>query len=286
MNRASNRHALVLESVAEMRRRPAHAAEQVSQVVLGTPLMVLSRTRSDAWWRVEAPDGYKGWIRSWSLHPASRSEAAAYRNGPGVEVDSLVARVRERPSGRSLPVREAPIGSRLRRLGRAGRWIRVVLPDGATGFLHARDLLLDRRTFRPRQRPKDIPALLATAHRFLGVPYQWGGVTAKGVDCSGLVQTVFRLHGVLLPRDARDQHRWVRENAYLQADPLEMQFGHLLFFGAPRARVTHVALGLARGRYLHARGRVRIGSLRAEDPEFDPELFRLYRGSGPVLLRS
>jgi len=279
------RTALVNEGLGEMRSRPDHAAEQVSQAILATPLSVASTRDRERWLRVETPEGYTGWMRSWSVHPVSRAEAAAYHHGPRVEVDSMVARVRERPTNRSAAIREAPLGARLRRLGRSGNWIRVLLPDGARGYLNARDLLVDRKTLRPRRRPRDIPSLVRTSHRFLGVPYQWGGVTAKGIDCSGLVQTVFRLHGVELPRDSRDQFRWVREHSYLSGDPGEIQFGHLIFFGPTASRVAHVGIGLGGGEYLHARGRVRINSMRPEDRGFDRDLFRQFRGSGPVLLR-
>jgi cell wall-associated NlpC family hydrolase len=276
---------IVNEGVGEIRRRPEHESEQVSQVLLGTSLKVLSWRDKERWCRVEAPDGYRGWVRSWSVVRMTRAEAAAYVHGPLVEVDSMVARVRERATSRSHPLREATLGSRLRRVGRSGNWIRVLLPDGIRGYLHARDLLVDRRTLRPRQRPKDIPYLLRTAHRFLGVPYQWGGVTAKGIDCSGLVQTVFRLHGVSLPRDSKDQYRWVKSRAYIAPDPTEAQFGHLLFFGDSARAISHVAMGLGDGCYLHARGRVRINALRPDHPDFDRDLFRIYRGAGPVLLR-
>ena len=274
---------IVNEGVAEIRRKPDHRAEQVSQAVLGTPLVVSSWRSGKTWCRVRTPDRYPGWVRAWSVEEMSRSECAAYQNGPLVEVDSMVARVREKPSARSAVLREAPLGARLRRLGRSGKWVRVLLPDGDRGYLSVKDLLLDRETFRPRRRPRDTQYLLRTAHRFLGVPYQWGGITAKGLDCSGLVQTVYSLHGVLLPRDSKDQYRWVKQRAYMGADPGDSVYGHLVFFGEPGRPVSHVGMGLSDGRYIHARGRVRINSLRPDAPDFHRELFRMYRGSGPVL---
>ncbi len=278
-------HVIVNEGVGEMRREPDHASEQISQVVLGTPLEVQSWRDRRRWARVASPDGYKGWIRAWSVQPAGREEIAAYRNGPVAEVDAMIARVRERATSRSMPLREAPLGSRIPMAGRTGNWVQVRLPDGIQGYLHVHDLLLDRKTFRPRLRPRDVQSLLKTAQRFLGVPYQWGGVTAKGLDCSGFVQTVFRLHGVLLPRDARDQFRRVKRETYVYREPREIQLGHLVFFGESDGKVSHVGMGLRDGRFIHARGRVRIDSLRPEDPDFNRELFVLFRGAGPVLLK-
>jgi cell wall-associated NlpC family hydrolase len=279
------RFALVNEGVGELRRLPSHAAEQVSQVILGTPLRILGTRDGGRWLRVQGPDAYRGWIRSWSVTPASRRDVEAYGSGATVEVEALVARVREGPSGRSAPLREATLGARLTRLGHRGRWIRVGLPDGTRGYLNARDLLLDPGTLRTRRRPRDIPSLLRTAHRFLGVPYQWGGVTAKGVDCSGFVQSVFRLHGVLLPRDARDQFRWVRKTTYLLGKPRDLQYGHLVFFGESDARISHVGIGLSGGRFIHSRGRVRVGSLFRQDVGFEEDLLALFRGAGPVPFR-
>jgi cell wall-associated NlpC family hydrolase len=276
---------VVNEAVGEIRARPEHSAEQVSQVVLGSVLRVLGSRDAGRWYRVECEDGYRGWIRSWSVQPFGKAELESFHSGPLVEVDSMVARVRSGPSGRSDPIREATLGARLRRQGRSGNWIRVALPDGETGHLNARDLLVDRSSLRSRRRPNDIPALVRTARRFLGVPYQWGGGTPKGVDCSGLVQMVFRLHGVQLPRDAKDQYRHVRTTSYLYREAAETQFGHLLFFGESARRITHVGIGLGEGRLLHASGRVRIGSLRAQDPDFDRDLFRIFRAAGPVLIR-
>jgi len=276
---------VVNEAVGELRRKPDHASEQVSQVVLAAPLKVLGSRDGGRWVRIEAPDGYRGWIRSWSVHPMSVREAREYRNGPLVEVDALVARIHERATARSPAIREAPFGAVLRRVGRSGSWIRVELPDGQKGYLHVKKLLVDRKTFRSRQRARDIPSVLRTAQRFLGIPYQWGGVTPKGLDCSGFTQTVFRAHGVELPRDSSDQFRWARRETYLQREPGDIQFGYLVFFGEADSKIGHVGISLGDGNFIHARGRVRIDSLRPEAPGFERELYRIFRGASPVLLQ-
>jgi cell wall-associated NlpC family hydrolase len=275
---------VVNEAVGEIRREPSHAAEQVSQAVLATPLAVLGERDHGRWLRVECPDGYRGWIRTWSVVSLSSRDVSAYRSGPAVEVDALVARIHEGPSSVSAGIREAPLGVRLKRLGKSGRWIRVLLPDGQKGYLHAGKLLVDRQSLRARTRSRDIPSVARTARRFLGCPYQWGGVTAKGIDCSGLIQTAFRLHGVILPRDSRDQFRWAKRESFIYRDPGAIQFGHLLFFGEGDARISHVAMSLGNNEFIHARGRVRLNSLHPDQPLFDRDLYRIFRGASPVLI--
>jgi gamma-D-glutamyl-L-lysine dipeptidyl-peptidase len=72
---------------------------------------------------------------------------------------------------------------------------------------------------------------------FAGTPYQWGGVTPWGVDCSGLVQTTFAARGIALPRDSAQQ---ANQGASVPLDGIRP--GDLLFFrGESTSRITHVA---------------------------------------------
>ena len=51
--------------------------------------------------------------------------------------------------------------------------------------------------------------MLDTARAFLDTPYVWGGMTEEGIDCSGLTQIAYRVHGYTIPRDADEQFgRW------------------------------------------------------------------------------
>jgi cell wall-associated NlpC family hydrolase len=94
--------------------------------------------------------------------------------------------------------------------------------------------------------------LTATARRFIGSPYRWGGASAEtGFDCSGLTMTVYRLNGLELPRSAKDQ--------YYAGDPVSrdaVQKGDLLFFATGWGdRITHVGLYMGEGNFIHAPGR-------------------------------
>lgn len=77
--------------------------------------------------------------------------------------------------------------------------------------------------------------MVDSAKKYLGVPYVWGGTSAQGLDCSGLVQKAYGDLGISLPRVAADQAKMGTAIPSLaQARP-----GDLLAFGSP---VDHIAI--------------------------------------------
>jgi cell wall-associated NlpC family hydrolase len=95
--------------------------------------------------------------------------------------------------------------------------------------------------------PAGVDDPVDLARSLLGTPYVWGGLSARGIDCSGLVHLVHRSRGTVVPRDARDQA------AAVAAVPVEdVQRGDLYFFGRPGKPVHHVALVVEPGVILHA----------------------------------
>lgn len=87
-------------------------------------------------------------------------------------------------------------------------------------------------------------AIVATARKYLGVPYVWGGDDENGFDCSGLVQRVFAENGIDLPRVSRDQAR-----AGVPVAVGDLQPGDLVFFGNP---VDHVGIYVGDGKMIAA----------------------------------
>ena len=91
------------------------------------------------------------------------------------------------------------------------------------------------------------------ARAYLGAPYEWGGMTEKGIDCSGLVHMGYRRAGRVVPRDAHQQ-----EAAAQPVGEDDLRRGDLVFFGEP-GHADHVAFWLGDGRILHATSRDGLG---------------------------
>jgi len=91
--------------------------------------------------------------------------------------------------------------------------------------------------------------IVRTAHSFIGVPYQWGGESARsGFDCSGLSMVVYRQNGLNLPRVSRNQFQ-----AGQPVHPGSLQKGDLVFFATRGSgQVSHVGIYIGGGKFIHA----------------------------------
>ena len=265
--------ALVRAAIAPVYRRPTMNSTLLSQYPMGARLTLLNRR--GRFWRVRGEDGHIGWVHGGYLVRGELEWALAWERAEGGDpVVSLGAAVQDEAEHIFARL---PWGARVLRPAPG----RILLPDGRTGTVAEgevvpADRLWDR--FPPRGE-----SVTRTARRWIGVPYLWGGVTPLGVDCSGLVQSVYWIHGVAVPRDS-DMQAEVGDPVEPRGDWSGLVAGDLLFF-AEHGRVTHVAMSLGGPQIIHAsasNGGVALDDL-AEDGELEEALRSLFVGARRLL---
>jgi cell wall-associated NlpC family hydrolase len=268
------RQAVVLGAVENMYSAPDPDKDVVSQALLGQVVGLLE-TR-DGFARIETPDRYTGWVPASALFEYSDARAARYAaHGPVAEVISLMANLYRAPDVTTArPKTQAPLGARLEVTRPAEdaqkRWVTVRLPSGEPAFVQSGDVrIVDADAPPPRGTETD---LVATARRFAGVPYLWGGMSAHGVDCSGLTSRTYAANGVTLPRDADLQFDDPHARPVERAD---LRPGDLVFFG--QKKITHVGMYVGEGRFINATTHTRPDV--HEESLDDPYWVALFRGA-------
>ena len=141
---------------------------------------------------------------------------------------------------------QALAGEPLRVLEERGDWIRVETEYVYPGWVRREDLGGNPDAEWLRASAADP---VEHARTLLGTRYEWGGMTAAGIDCSGLVHMAFRACGRLVPRDADEQ-----EEAGEAVQEADLRSGDLVTYGS-REAADHIAFWVGGGRILHATGR-------------------------------
>ena len=267
-------HVLVGAAIAPVYGDPALPAPQISQAVLGTRLDLLNRVGD--WCRVRLEDGYIGWVHKGYLQFGDEEWAFAWERGTrGEPAISLGAELID-DAGRVFA--RLPWGARCVRFTQE----QSELPDGRRGAIGSGEVVaVDRIN---DWFPARGDSVTRTARRWMGAPYLWGGVTTGGVDCSGLVQAVFWLHGVALPRDS-DQQSLMGDEIDAGENFSQLVPGDLVFFSETTARVSHVAISLGGSHIVHSgltNGGVDVNNL-AGDLEYEARLRSVFTRAQRVL---
>ena len=205
-----------------MYAEPSVTSAQLSQRVAGQDVALLEE--QDDWFLVRGEDAYEGWVHRGFLSPAPSAGARGSAQMMRISLGCVVGN----PSGSR---RSLPLGARLS-------------PEET---VKSGDVV--NETELQTRFPTTAVAITRSAQEFFqGAPYLWGGITPWGADCSGLVQTIFGLHGVKLPRDAWQQLEVGRDAGSLD----ELETADLAFFtDRDDRRATHVAIALGENRLVH-----------------------------------
>jgi cell wall-associated NlpC family hydrolase len=233
---AMENHYVCRIAIAPLRKEPSDRSEIVSQLLFGDRVVVLEKT--DKWWLVlTLHDNYEGWMDQKQLEKIPE-EQFLDDNGfkslsPAQLNNTLIA-----PNGTKLYV--SP-GS--------------TLPYYEKGFCYLGDKKY-KVEFEPIVPENDrfFDEVAQNAKFYENAPYLWGGRSLFGIDCSGFVQMVYKLSGILLSRDASQQATQGELVDFLTAAKL----GDLAFFDNTEGKITHVGMMLSNDRIIHAAGMVRV----------------------------
>lgn len=259
--------AIVTLSVCNIRGAARHSAELVTQAVMGTPVKVYKE--DDGWFLVQTPDRYFGWVDGAGIGLKSNSEMKRWK-----ELEKVLYRKQngfafENADDKSDIEFDLILADLLSVVDNENGYYKVELADGREGFVKTDECVSLEIWKKKSVSPEGV---LTTAFRFKGVPYLWGGTSAKMVDCSGFVKSSFYYHGMILQRDASQQTFYGElvdtDNGYET-----LKKGDLVFFGSKasddkKERVTHVGMCIGNQEFIHASGKVRINSLYRESDKY------------------
>ena len=211
-----------------LRSEPFHKAEQTSQLLFGEKAEIIEVNNRE-WAKIRCQyDGYEGWCKHSQLTEIPRRE---YRKVTKYLSSTHSGKITFESGDMSLP-----LGSDLIRLQKG-----EMKPAFESGKFKGKKI---------NHAKTDLSAdnLIAAAKKYMHAPYQWGGRSIAGIDCSGLTQMAFKLCGHKIPRDAAQQANRGALVDFLQ----HAECGDLAFFDNKDGNIVHVGILIDNKTIIHA----------------------------------
>ncbi|WP_299152688.1 NlpC/P60 family protein [uncultured Christiangramia sp.] len=256
-------------SVANLRGDSKHSSELVTQATLGTPVKIWKRT--DEWYYIQTPDDYLSWVDHGGITTMNESDFNNWKTSEKIIITKAYGSSYAKPDLDSNPVTDLVTGAVLELLEDSGDFFKVRYPDAREAYVSkndAKNYVEWLQNLEP-----DGESLTRISEKLMGLPYLWGGTSAKGVDCSGFTKTIYFMNGMVIPRDASQQ---VKEGTLIdeQSDFSKLEVGDLLFFGRPATdstseKVVHVGMWIGNNEFIHSSGDVHISSVDDKAENFD-----------------
>lgn len=227
-------------SIMPLRAQDNDRSEMVSQLLFGELIYVAEFRNSWAYIRSDFDD-YEGWVDRKQFVELTEEQFIALKSKQTTYTKKPISILY------SLKTKHET---------------RIFFGSHLIGFQNGKIRLNDEE-FVVRDNPMEfntiqsVDHLIQFARQFLGAPYLWGGKTPFGVDCSGFIQSIYKVYGIALPRDAYQQ----AEKGKLVDFHDDAQAGDLAFFENEEGKIIHVGMILKPGKIIHASAHVRVDKI-------------------------
>ena len=227
-------------SIMPLRVEPDDRSEMVSQVLFGETMYVIEM-RSN-WARVQLTgDQYEGWVDPKQFVVIDDEELNRLNSSEAFYTTDLVQILTHIKTKEMIPL---VMGSHLPGLNNGKLTI-----AGENYSFEGTAVSAKKKPTRKR--------ILENAMMYLNAPYLWGGKTPFGIDCSGFTQTVYKVSGIMLKRDASQQVMQGETVNFIT----DAYAGDLAFFDNDEGNIIHVGILLGDNKIIHASGKVRIDAV-------------------------
>lgn len=235
LNKYHTMFTIVSIPLIPLRVEASERSEMVTQLLFGQQIEILEKAENWYWVRNLA-DNYEGWIAAKTINPRHFTETPLNTSKFKAAKTPMVVCFKTSsvekiilPGGSMLPptVRE--------QFELAGEIYQIAQIDPVYTKNNNGQLAVE------------------LAQQYTNAPYLWGGKSLFGIDCSGLVQVVYSMLGIFLPRDASQQVEQGEVVDFLS----EVQPGDLAFFANEEGNISHVGILINSHKIIHASGSVK-----------------------------
>lgn len=229
-------HAVCIVPVAPIRKFADHASEMTSQLLFGEYCIITETVKEGFAKIIVKHDGYEGWCL---LQQLTVITSELFNTTTDILADAWVNKLVCNKTDMYVPFGSSLPGYK----------------DG--NIILGNHFFVADSAYNRVAVSNTESSIQNIAFKFLNTPYLWGGRSVFGIDCSGFTQMLYKVLGIALFRDARQQATQGVVVDFLQ----QAQCGDLAFFDNDTGDIIHAGMLLNDHEIIHASGKVQVDDI-------------------------
>lgn len=230
-----NNIGVISDTVVDLFKEATVQADKVTQVLYNQPVNIVETKES--WSKVETGDGLKGWIKTRYITKDTSSLDQDNSESKIIVTVKKLSVLSQIANG-SL-IKDVVMGTEFSVIKSVQDWYEVALPNERTGWISENGTIHIEAGHKVAK--TSAQSFVATALKFKGTVFLQGGISAWGIDSSGLTYICSRINGVKLPRGIDLQYKMGKAIDMTKEKPAA---GDLVFFSSDEQRKDIASVGI------------------------------------------